>query len=218
MRRMLWITVIAFASLSAGIFFARHEGRQRTLPLSALFTSPDGTPCNCLFGIRPGKTTLDEALRIVSTHPLARQLFRSRDDTVRGSTVYDGPNYQFEVVQVLSSPKVIWVILTDIGGGVVTMGDFVSALGPPEGVYPVANYSTYGVFYTQSYIKILGARGRNGAVSPISARDNVITINAYAPDVFPGVMQSYGGLLRSWRGFMVVRRYETLPRLMLDSR
>jgi hypothetical protein len=42
----------------------------------ALFTNPDGSPCAqpCLFGVRPGKTTLDDALKILDRHPLTHSL------------------------------------------------------------------------------------------------------------------------------------------------
>src|SRR5262249_11028164 len=39
-----------------------------------IFTNPDGSACQqpCLFGIRPGTTTYDQAVVLLKTHPLTR--------------------------------------------------------------------------------------------------------------------------------------------------
>src|SRR5258706_6456660 len=47
-------------------------GTAEPLPLTVLFSNPDGTPCElpCLFGVRPEKTRFDDALAILQSHPM----------------------------------------------------------------------------------------------------------------------------------------------------
>ncbi|MEO8396900.1 MAG: hypothetical protein ABI700_28150 [Chloroflexota bacterium] len=42
--------------------------------LAAVFSNPDGTPCGqpCVFGIRPGETTVADARLLIQAHPLAQ--------------------------------------------------------------------------------------------------------------------------------------------------
>lgn len=213
MQRLIVLAVLLSVTLGGSIVTARDRGRLYSPPLVGVFTTADGSRCTCLFGIQPGKTLFDDAIRMVEQHPLARQLFIARDDSVEGSALFQGINYEFEIVRISGSSKVIWALLTDIGGGQVVVGDFVGALGPPEMVYPIMEYSTYGVFYGSSHVRILATRTGKSQDIPISLSNSVIAISAYAPDVFPGVIHSYGGLLRPWRGFTLVRRYQNAPRI-----
>jgi len=57
-------------------------------PIAVLFTNPDGSPCQmpCLFGVRPGVTTVDEALQLLDKHALTRgmeiQTIENRQDYI----------------------------------------------------------------------------------------------------------------------------------------
>ncbi len=51
----------------------------------ALFAPPPGCPAPCLLGIRPGQTTLDEALKLLAAHPwvAGTTVYRDSDGQVR---------------------------------------------------------------------------------------------------------------------------------------
>lgn len=70
MFRLFNLTLILLIMFIAMIFAARVTGSTQPSPLTALFTNPDGTRCErpCLFGIRPGQMTIDEAIALVKAH------------------------------------------------------------------------------------------------------------------------------------------------------
>lgn len=49
---------------------------QHNMPFATWFTNPDYTACQqpCLFGVRPGVSTLDHALAALITHPVTRRM------------------------------------------------------------------------------------------------------------------------------------------------
>jgi hypothetical protein len=76
MLRFFGLLVVVMFLSAMLVIAARQVGAVRPSPLASLFSNPDGSPCQlpCLFGIRPGETRADEALAILDSHPLARQL------------------------------------------------------------------------------------------------------------------------------------------------
>ncbi len=73
----------------------------RTDPLMPLFTMPDGSPCQmpCLFGIKAGETTLEDAIALVQTHSLTRNLrlfagdFSDTSNDPQGRYYFSGENW-----------------------------------------------------------------------------------------------------------------------------
>src|SRR5713101_8684360 len=76
MKRIYSLYVGIIAVMASLILAVRLVSNNQPNPLSALFTNPDGSPCvkPCLFGVRPGETTLDDALKILDRHPLTHSL------------------------------------------------------------------------------------------------------------------------------------------------
>jgi hypothetical protein len=70
------LTLLLLCILMTGGVAARLSGERVPLSFQALFTNPDGTSCNrpCLFGIRPGETTVDQAIWMIKLHPATRDL------------------------------------------------------------------------------------------------------------------------------------------------
>src|SRR5262249_50436568 len=65
--------LIVLCAFSAGII---HDGSsQQPSSVLALFTKPDGTPCErpCLFGVQPGITSFDQALALLRAHPFTHR-------------------------------------------------------------------------------------------------------------------------------------------------
>ncbi|MCC7448372.1 MAG: hypothetical protein IT324_13205 [Anaerolineae bacterium] len=88
MFRLIRLTRALISICTLAIFAAHLVGRTQPSPLAALFTNPDGTPCErpCLFGIHPGKMSVDEAVAVLKNHRLLNNVRR-----------LDDPNYAFPV-------------------------------------------------------------------------------------------------------------------------
>lgn len=72
-------------ALAAGLLVVRLVGasRQPSL-LEQASSNPDGTPCAqpCLFGIHPGETSGEQAMRLLETHPLTDNAERTADEVL----------------------------------------------------------------------------------------------------------------------------------------
>src|SRR5215471_5045053 len=73
--RFVCISLALIVMLSSVMLAIHVIGGLFPNPIAVLFTNPDGSPCQmpCLFGVRPGVTTLDEGLRILDKHPLTHK-------------------------------------------------------------------------------------------------------------------------------------------------
>ncbi len=76
MTRLIRLAGAGVFLFSAVIFLARFAGLHQPVTFGGLFTNPDGTPCQppCLFGVRPGETRIEDALRLLHEHPLTTDL------------------------------------------------------------------------------------------------------------------------------------------------
>src|SRR5436190_24167966 len=79
--------------LSGAILAIHLIGGLYPNPIAVLFTNPDGSPCQmpCLFGVRPGKMTLDEGLRILDQHPQTHRMKYKSSDAYT-LTLYSQPS------------------------------------------------------------------------------------------------------------------------------
>src|SRR5438876_6825135 len=79
-RRIVMLTIL----FTWTILSSRLVGSAQPLPFSALFTYPDGSPCEspCIFGVRPGYTTHKDAIALLQSHPLARHLRQTAFESV----------------------------------------------------------------------------------------------------------------------------------------
>jgi hypothetical protein len=71
--RLCLTLIICF---TVGLAAIRSIGAAQANPIAILFTNPDGSPCHmpCLFGVRPGDTTIGEAIRALRVHPLTHDM------------------------------------------------------------------------------------------------------------------------------------------------
>ncbi len=74
-RYAVALTILAAAIVSAARWIGRYG---RPLAVAAWFTNPDGATCErpCLFGIIPGETSYQDAIRLIEQHSLTRSLVR----------------------------------------------------------------------------------------------------------------------------------------------
>lgn len=76
-RRPLFLCICLCVLISLYIIAIRLVGnRQPQPPFNAIFTNPDGSPCEmpCMFGIHPHETEFNKAIELIRTHPLTRQI------------------------------------------------------------------------------------------------------------------------------------------------
>ncbi len=76
MRPLIRLTLALIVILGVGMVFARAIGGTQPNPVAAWRTNPDGSSCgeSCLFGIVPGVTSMDEAVKLIKAHPLTRDM------------------------------------------------------------------------------------------------------------------------------------------------
>jgi hypothetical protein len=72
MKRLFTLTLGSTLILTIATFAAGRIGEANPIAFAAIFTKPDGSPCEmpCMFGIRPGEMSSDKAAQIAKSHPL----------------------------------------------------------------------------------------------------------------------------------------------------
>jgi hypothetical protein len=80
MSRLLRLTIVMIFFLAGVVYAIRLFRSAQTSQLAMWFTNPDNSPCAtpCLFGITPGTTRFEEAIQIVSKHPITRNMQRGQ--------------------------------------------------------------------------------------------------------------------------------------------
>lgn len=99
MRRLLRLALTLALLLGAAFMAVTVLARiSPPPPYGGAFTFPDGTPCQrrCLFGARPGFTRYDEAVTLLETHPLTRNLIRRERLSVIGM-IFEGREMVVEI-------------------------------------------------------------------------------------------------------------------------
>ncbi len=79
------LSMTMIVAVSIGI--ARHIGRLSPADFDLLFTNVDGSLCTrpCLFGIRPGDTSMESAVSLLQAHPFTRSFVPGKDNRVFSS-------------------------------------------------------------------------------------------------------------------------------------
>jgi hypothetical protein len=74
--RLLRLSFLLVGSFAALITAIRVLGGAQPNILATLFTNPDGSPCPmpCLFGANPNEMTVDQALKVLTAHPLLKNM------------------------------------------------------------------------------------------------------------------------------------------------
>jgi hypothetical protein len=150
-----WV-LFSVAGTLAGMIFIIAAGRllKPSLPFAALFTTPEGQSCQqpCMFGVRMGHTSYEEALSLLAAHPLTSGLPSQR------SVGRNGMVYLAEGVTVGLSRNAEGVIsqidiqvepyhlrqsqnLPVSGLSAMRFGDMVAGLGAPDYIEPTVDQS-----------------------------------------------------------------------------
>jgi len=218
MLRLCLRTLLLIIVLSVTIFTARLIGKMRPAPslFAVIFTNPDGSPCEmpCMFGVRPGKMTGEQAINILKTHPATHD-FRQVNYEQNGYVVFD--NEKFNILVGLKSEIIITSFLCSNSQGGEntlksgTLGDIIEAWGNPDRII-VANRGVSGqprmsfIFWRYGIIDM-------EAQYQIAPPD-LIDTNARLCTISIPSMNSCGNdnkRCSSWRGFGSANRYLPKP-------
>ncbi len=178
-------------------------GTTRMNPVTVFFTNPDGSPCKmpCLFGVRPGEMTANEAIKMLRTHPFTRKLdiegnIDAQNPTVNGDVVLDVDpknSYRYTIAittAVLQRAKIPF-----------RTGDVISLLGNPQSVIPPNGLIAGVMYYNQklAFYKFTNLCNR----FPVNADLDTIWFDSSSTPAYENPDQ--------WRGFTPSQRYEFCP-------
>jgi hypothetical protein len=155
MIALIRIAIVVMSLLLAAIVGVRTIGAAQKSPLVALFSAPDGSPCEqpCLFGVRPGKTLFSDAVLLLRQHPLLQGFEEFLTVDVSGLQVIQfGGTGSWINIREDQNERVLYVavelfppqsVITPI-----SFGDLVLFLGLPDFVnidnsYPIQIHYRY---------------------------------------------------------------------------
>jgi hypothetical protein len=93
MKRLFALIVASGIFLTISLLISRRLGEDaHPIAFAAVFTNPDGSRCEmpCMFGIRPGVSTVENAEQILKSHPLLKPwtVDRNRDGSLEISNYF----------------------------------------------------------------------------------------------------------------------------------
>jgi hypothetical protein len=213
MIRLLRLTLLLCCLWSPLIVIAQRIGAtQPTSPFFAeVFTNPDGSPCEqpCMFGVRPGLMSEDEALAILKTHPLTSELGAN----TRSHLYLEGPTFS---VQLGDNVNYMALTFRDLPANRhletstsrltrPLWGDVINYFGLPDSAQTTSYQfppDVYGFYYRSGIVTRFHSISRNHAgpgsrlvVISISQRDATL------------IDQKFG---IPWQGFANLDRYQLL--------
>jgi hypothetical protein len=206
--RLILRLMFIFATTVLGVRLL--TGTPLPTPLTVVMSGPDGVACDpsCLFGIRPGVTSLEQAVLILHAHPLTRDAKWINDHTLRltGPLAYvsfsptrNGLVDSISLIDTLTSTGIpVPGSLADS----VTLGDLILAfgvpkIGRPDSSYFVLEYPAAGIVAASARPDAFQTRVQIG--TPLS----LLMVTVYRP--CPGEASIF--ILKQWMGFTTLGRY-----------
>jgi hypothetical protein len=173
-------------------------------------SGPDGIACDrpCLFGIRPGETSFQQATKILRTHPLTRDA-----KWLDGYTLQlPGPD-AFIAFSLTIDGVVDGIVLTDnltdtgvaIDGSVadsVSLGELIMAYGLGDVVLPDSHY--FFVEFPDANIAAASARSSNWATY-VQPNTPVSMLMVYT--LRSCTKPTYKLYVQRWQGFTTLQQY-----------
>jgi len=177
--------------------------------VETLFTNPDGTPCQrpCLFGVRPGETSYQTAIKLLQQHPFTSHFKPDIDKPDIEWGVFSG--YGMSVILFVNREHVVSRVdlvhtSDNAPGSWASLGEVVTVLGPPEEV-GVDNDSVRSYYPAASMI-FFHSGNSHGYVN---AEDRFDCLFVFA---FPSkTLQEPNAT--TWRGFTSTQRYRDAMRI-----
>jgi hypothetical protein len=141
MRRLVWIILMLIVFFAAVIGVALKLGSVHgtsTEAFSVMFTKPDGTTCEtpCLFGVRPQRSTAQEATTLLETHPFIHNVLglTAKDVKQLGNGFIIGGNNAVIEVELLANTDKVDYIFYAYDNHEFTLGQLLVLLGEPPSI------------------------------------------------------------------------------------
>ncbi len=210
------------------LIVVRLLGARNSSPLASLFTNPDSSPCKlpCLFGVRVGEMTVDNAIKLIETHPVARDFqLDSGGRTIKPGKAAKSPIMLVEgtgdgLVRMvnLTSSRWFYNIPDDPNELALPMaasiGDFISLFGAPDNLQ-TTYWDSGRLNYVWVRLEPKVALGI-GILLPGAARGSEGRLDSHHPmaylilsddDCAPDDRSLLGHTWQSWYGFITRDRY-----------
>lgn len=194
------------------VLLARLLGAtQPESPLAAVFSNPDGTPCaqSCIFGIRPGETSVADARMLIAEHPLTKNAEWIEDDVLKLA----GPD-TFILFSETNDGLIESISLTasrgDNGAAApagslmesIMLGDYMLVYDVTKVVLPGSEYVVFLAPADGTFTSIARQRDFGQRIVPTMPLAHII-ISAPVP-CYPHPLTIAGG---SWTGFLTIAHY-----------
>jgi len=201
--RLIRALILASAITLGGV---QPLGSTQPSRFAMLFTNPDGTPCRhpCLFGVRPGETLYENAIKLLQMHPFTSHFEADLD---RG--VFSGPEMSVILFKD-DQNEVSRIDLIHTPGTVLnswaSLGEVVAVLGTPDVVGVEAN--SIRSYYLTGAMTFFHSGDTQGYVRPDEGFDCLF--------VFAHPLTTPSDrYLAAWHGFSSIKRYR--DRLIVQS-
>jgi len=170
------------------------------LAFAQLFTDSNGSSCGreCIIGIYPNKTHVDEVPTLFSQHPMSKYLEHKRvGDTLQ---MWDGDRDEF-MASYRDQGNIINQITWSktINSPSFRLGDAVSVLGPPDCVQ--VGEANFTFSYVPTKLLVSGTRLNKSYLTP---QDPITLVIIYGQNVIMDCNEKYTNL---WRGFASNAKY-----------
>ena len=210
--RLVFSLMVLFAVVPLA---ARLIGHGSTSPLTAMFADTDGASCRypCLFGILPGKTTGEEAVAILKSHPLTRNLSALSTSPFMMVDMGSGASVMFTVTD---EGKVDTIAVQDDAAFVaapdaisllrsVSLGNAINALGQPD--FLAMNHG-YIAYYLRDAVTISVVHSANKQLSNTDRIEGNLSVSRIMlAGVFSCPPAKLSWTVAPWLGFTNVGRY-----------
>jgi hypothetical protein len=217
--KLIWLFLkVAIPTLALVVGGARLLGStQKNVAFATLFTLPGGEPCQrpCVFGVRPGVTTYEEAVALFRQHPVlhgAQVNEVERDDNFGnpggvvsneemriGFSAGDDGTIRYVIIDVQLPPKNRPDQWTAVRFDRTTLADIVAVLGTPERVLLTRRRFNFATYYVNEGI---GLTLQSRSTRRFSWKDRAVVfyIQSAPLQLNPDML--------AWRGFVPTQRYD----------
>jgi len=151
---LLLIFIAALLMFAARLIGSTHSATQ----LATVMSQPDGTACNhpCLFGVRPGETSFEQAVAILHAHPLTHEAkwLTALTLQLNGPPAYVGfsitPDKVIDSITLSDNMEDTGIPVPGSLADSIPLGELILAFGAPNIALPgsdyfVASFPTVGV-------------------------------------------------------------------------
>jgi hypothetical protein len=208
LRFILFLSFIAALMLLAVRLLG---GTRPAMALTTIMSKPDGTACDrpCLFGVRPGETSFEQARQILHSHPVTHDAHWLTPLTLQltGPTAYITfsltPDNLVDSISFTDNLDDSGTPVKDSLVDSIHLGELILAFGTPNVLLPDSPYFVMGFPNTG----IIAASARSGSNEFVKPEASVSTLMVYTVRPCPKNTTIFN--VHPWMGFTTMKRYIT---------